>query len=154
MTMLLLCYQSLYSQCKLEKAKDDFLETVNLTKERLKEMDETKPIEYNLKTFLDVSLKKEAAAFDMRKLDLDSTPHRTKTVNPVNIHSLDYATDSGCMQPELQYLWSGHLGKDEHPASVKTFDTSYNYKGTKEINLVVVSPTGTLDYSIDMVDID
>ncbi len=138
----------------IEKAKEDFLETVGLTKERLKEIEENKPIEYNLKTFLDVSLKKESASYDMRKLDLDSTPHKTKSALNVNIHSLDYPTDSGCMQPELQYLWSGHLGKDEYPASAKSFDTSYNHKGTKEINLVVVSPQGTLDYSIDMVDID
>ncbi|MCX5697015.1 MAG: tetratricopeptide repeat protein [Candidatus Omnitrophica bacterium] len=138
----------------IEKAKEDFLETAGLAKERLKEIEENKPVEYNLKTFLDVSLKKESASYDMRKLDLDSAPYKTKPALNVNIHSLDYPTDSGCMQPELQYLWSGHLGKDAHPASAKSFDTSYNHKGTKEINLVVVSPSGTLDYSIDMVDID
>jgi TolA-binding protein len=138
----------------LEKAKDGFIETVNLTKERLKEIEENKPIEYNLKLFLDVSLKKESFSYDIKKLELDSTPYRSKPADNVNIHALDYPTDSGCMQPQLQYLWSGHLGRNERPAGVKSFDTSYNHKGTKEINLVVVSPQETLDYSIDMVDID
>jgi hypothetical protein len=56
------------------------------------------------------------------------------------------------MQVELQYLWSGHLGENKPSTSQSSFETSYTTAGTKEINLVVVSPTGVIDRTLDMVD--
>jgi hypothetical protein len=55
---------------------------------------------------------------------------------------------------ELQYLWSGHTGEKTPSLYESEFKTSYAYSGTKEINLVVVSPSGILDRSIYLIDVD
>jgi tetratricopeptide (TPR) repeat protein len=137
----------------LEIAKDNSLETVTLAKERLKEIEEAKPIEYNLKSFLDVSLKEENAIFDMTRVDLRSNPYSTKGNESIEISTSSFAPQSGCMQIELQYLWSGDLGKTKPSSSQTSFNTAYLYPGTKEINLVVVSPSGVIDSNIDLVDV-
>lgn len=137
----------------MEKAKDDFVETASLTKERLKEIEEAKPLEYELKTFLDASLKEEYIRLDMTKLDLRSHPYQAKKDEPINISSTVYTAESGCMQVELQYLWSGHLGKTVSPLNEPSFNTTYTQPGSKEINLVVVSPSGIIDRNIDLLDI-
>jgi tetratricopeptide (TPR) repeat protein len=138
----------------LEKAEDGFLETVTLTKERLKEIEQAKPIEYNLKSFLDVSLKEENAIFDMTKVDLKSSYYRTKKDQDLEINATPYTAQSGCMQQELQYLWSGELGKNSPKDNQPSFVTQYPTAGTKQINLVVISPAGVIDRNIVLVDID
>ena len=137
----------------VEEAKDGFAETVTLAKERLKEIQEAKPLEYNLKTFLDVSLKDEYTTLDTSKLDLRARPYKTKRDAEVSINSTPYIAQSGCLQVELQYLWSGHLGKVLPSSDAPSLNTNYMYPGTKEINLVVVSPTGVIDRNIDLVDV-
>lgn len=137
----------------LDVAAGNFSDTVALARERLKEIEESRPIEYNLKTFLDLSLKKENAGYDMGKIDLRSKPYQVKKRQNVSVNSTAHTAPTGCMQIELQYLWSGHLGKAEPLASQEAFETSYSSSGTKEINLVVVSPTGIIDRSLDIVDI-
>ncbi|KPK97003.1 MAG: hypothetical protein AMJ95_11455 [Omnitrophica WOR_2 bacterium SM23_72] len=138
----------------LDVAAGNFSDTVALARERLKEIEESKPIEYNLKTFLDLSLKKENAGYDMSKIDLRSQPYQVKRKQRVSVDSTAHTAPTGCMHIELQYLWSGHLGKAQTPlASQAEFETSYSSSGTKEINLVVVSPTGIIDRSLDIVDI-
>ncbi len=57
------------------------------------------------------------------------------------------------MQVELQYLWSGHLGSVAPSSSQSSFATRYDQAGTKEINLVVVSLSGVVGASIDLVDV-
>jgi len=52
----------------------------------------------------------------------------------VNINSSYYYGESGCMQPELQYLWSGHLGTAKPDIGAQGFNTNYIDNGTKEIN--------------------
>jgi len=136
------------------EAAGDFSETVNLAKERLKEIDEGKPIEYNLKTFLDVSLKEENAFFDMTKFDLSSRPYRAKKNGNVNISASSYFVQGGCMQVELQYLWSGHTGTKKPTLAEAAFNTTYTEPGSKEINLVIVSPAGIVDRNIDIADVD
>ncbi|MCX5702840.1 MAG: tetratricopeptide repeat protein [Candidatus Omnitrophica bacterium] len=138
----------------LDKAKDSFTETVILTKERLKEIEEARTIEYNLKMFLDVSLKKEYENLDMSKSVVNSFPYRAEKEEAVKVSSTAYTGSTGCMQVEMQYLWSGHLGLSKPQLGQSSFDTNYAHSGTKEINLVVISPSGILDRNIDMVDVD
>jgi len=135
-------------------AGENFSETLNLTRERLKEIDEGMSIEHNLKTFLDVSLKEENAFFNMTKFDLSSRPYRAKKNGNVNINASSYFEQGGCMQVELQYLWSGHTGTKRPSLVEAEFNTTYNEPGSKEINLVVVSPAGIVDRSIDIADVD
>ena len=138
----------------LEKAKDSFPETASLTRERLKEIEQSRPIEYNLKTFLDASLKEEYAHLDMSKINLKPHPYGAKKKEIINIDSAVYTAESGCLEVGLQYLWSGHLGLIQSPPNDSTFNTTYSEAGPKEINLVVVSPAGIIERSIDLVDLD
>lgn len=137
----------------LEKAEGDYKETVELAKERLKEIEDSKPMEYNLKTFLDVSLKGEYSTMDMTRLDLRSHPYRQEKGKSVDIASHPFVGESGCLQVEVQYLWSGHLGTASPSIAQSSFNTEYLHPGTKEINLVVVTPSGILDRDLNMVDI-
>lgn len=144
-----------YYNLLLAKAKDGaFQETVGLAKERLKEIENKKPIEYNLKTFLDASFKEENAAFvNMTKLDLKVSPSLAGTAEEVSASAKVYTMESGCMEPQIQYLWSGHLGKIEPRPETASFTTTYINPGTKEIGLVVISSSGIVDRSISMVDV-
>lgn len=137
----------------IERAGNDFIETKTNASERLKEIEEERPIEYNLRTFLDVSLKEEYAIFDATKVDLRTSPYNVEKDQAVSIDSITYTAESGCMQVELQYLWSGHLGVAQPSLDDSTFNTTYIHPGTKEINLVVFSTQGIIDRNTDLVDV-
>ncbi len=137
----------------IEAAGDNFADTISLVKERLKEIEESRPIEYNLKTFMDVSLRQEYAYLDASKVSLKCSPYQGKKDESINVSSTVYMPASGCMQVENQYLWSGHLGKTSPQAENASFDASFSNTGTKEINLVATSSSGIVDFSLDMVDI-
>jgi len=134
-------------------AGESFQEELTIARERLKEIEQVKPIEYNLRTFLDASLKEEYSMFDMTKLDLKCNPYTAKKGQALDISTTTYASPSGCMQIELQYLWSGDLGSKKPSVDQAAFKTTYTDMGTKVINLVVVSPTGIIDRSLDLVDV-
>lgn len=142
-----------YYNALIAKAKEGFGDTVALAKERLKEIQEDKPIEYNLKVFLDASLKENASIYAPGKIDLKSAAYVAKKDSPVSISAGGYAAVSGCMSVETQYLWSGDLGAKPSAPGESALTTSYQDPGTKVINLVVISPTGVIDRSFDMVDV-
>lgn len=126
-----------------------------LTDARLKEIEEQKPIEYNLKMFLDSSLKEEHPLFNPLKVDLKASLYRPAKDQEINIAAVAYTQESGCLQPQLTYLWSGELGEAQSLLPDQTnFSTKYKQPGTKVINLVVMSTTGMVDRTFDMVDID
>lgn len=139
----------------LEKAGASFAQTTAMAKERLKEIEELRPMEYNLRVFLDLSLKEENKEFDMTKIALSAAPYKSNKEETVNIASMVYTATSGCMEIQLQYLWSEDLGaKQPIPLALPAFDTTYADKGTKIIGLVVVSPSGVVDRSMTMVDVN
>ena len=144
-----------YYKKLIEKSRDNFQETIELTRQRLKEIEESAPIEYNLKMFIDVSLKSTEGhlPYDMSKASLTAKPYRSAPDKDINVNSSVYTSESGCMSVELQYLWSGHLGKERPKDNQPNFTTSYIHPGAKEINLVVVSPSGVIDRSLDFADI-
>jgi hypothetical protein len=129
-------------------------DTQALVRERLKEIEEAKPIEYNLRTFMDVSLKGENSSYNMGKTELRASVYKLKKGQDEVFSSTAALPDSGCMQVEIQYLWSGHTGSAKPSSPQSSFQTTYSSAGTKEINLVVVSPTGIFDRNIDFVDVD
>ena len=137
----------------IEKSNGSFKETVDMAKERLKEIEEQKPLDYNLKTFLNLSLQSNFAAFDMSKVDLKIQPYLPKKEQEVNITSNSNISPSGCTQVELQYLWSGDLGLLKPENDQAAFNTSYSDPGTKAVFLVVVTASGTVDRSFNMLDI-
>jgi tetratricopeptide (TPR) repeat protein len=137
----------------LEKAGESAVEIKASAEERLKEIEEGRPLEYNLKTFLDLSLKEENSLFNMSKVDLKSQPSISRSNTEVALNSSPYIPQSGCMQVELNYLWSGDLGLKKPQNSEANFSTSFSEPGTKVINLVVVSPSGVTDRSMELIDI-
>ncbi|MDD4899933.1 MAG: hypothetical protein PHG68_05005, partial [Candidatus Omnitrophica bacterium] len=88
-------------------AKTDFQDEVNLAQERIKEINDKKPLEYNLRAFLDAALKSSAQT---GKVSLISKPYKAKRNSEVLVDSNIVVPESGCTQVELQYLWSGDLG--------------------------------------------
>jgi len=143
----------------IEKAKSDFSaaspnESLAQAKERLKEIEGSNPLDYNLKIFLDMSLEEGYANFNMSKVDLKSALYRPPKDKEININSTAYPPQSGCMQVVLEYLWSGDLGKTKPTSQDASFTTSYSQAGTKLISLVVTTPSGIIDRSIDLVDIE
>jgi TolA-binding protein len=143
-----------YYKRLIEKAKGEFSESTALAKERLKEIEESKTLDYNIKIFLDVSLKEEYTNFNMAKVDLKSSLYRPKKNKEVNLSSLAYPPQSGCMQVVLDYLWSADLGKAKPDSQEASFATSYSEAGTKVIFLVVTTPSGIIDRNIDLLDVE
>lgn len=135
------------------KAKGRDTSTVRLARQRLKEIEEARPLEYNLKMFLDVSLKDEYASSDMSKVGLESSSYRPETNTAVTFTANAYVAPSGCMQVEIEYLWSGDTDSATLATSDSSLTVSYASPGTKEVNLVVVSPSGVIDRNLDILDV-
>jgi len=142
-----------YYNTLVEKSKDAHRLTVALASERLNEIQQNKPISYNLKTFLDLSFKDGSSFLEMGRSELTASGYILGNDQKVAVSSLMNMPESGCNQVELQYLWSGNLGQATPSASDPGFECAYSDLGTKEINLVVVTPSGTLDRSFIMVDV-
>jgi hypothetical protein len=138
-------------------AKENFSETVTLVKARIKEIDGSKPLDYNLQTFLGSALRDENTDIDMTKSNLSASLYAPKKDEETNINCGAYALENGCMQVELQYFWSGDLGNTKIPSeqlpSSPAFITTYGDPGTKVINLLIVSPTGIMERGLEMIDV-
>ena len=135
-------------------AKSDFPDISSLTQERIEEINNKTPLEYNLKTFLDVALKTETSVDQTEKVNLQCKPYKSKKDSEVNVNSNTTVPESGCTQVELQYLWSGDLGISVPSGSQASFSTKYQSPGTKLVNVVVVNPSGITDYGLDLVDVE
>jgi len=127
--------------------------TVALAKDRLKEIDENNQLDYNLRTFLDLSLKNEVPLVEMGKAQLTSSGYLLEKNQKATISSSVDMPQSGCSQIQLQYLWSGDLGGASPAVTDGSFQCSYSDAGTKAINVVIISPAGAIDRSFTMVDV-
>jgi len=143
-------------------------DTLTLAQERLRELDQKIPMEYNLKTFLDLSLKKDTSKISSIEgqprtistgqlqgelVNLRALPPKKEIGGELDVESRVQAPESGCTQVELSYLWSGYLGETDPAETDPSFFTEYKHRGSKVINLVVVNPSGIVDYGIEIVDI-
>jgi hypothetical protein len=137
----------------LEIAGDNFAESKLLVRERVKEIEEGKPLEYNLKIFLDLSLKSENPLSNMSKVELVTLPSEAASNEEINISSSSYLPQSGCLQVEIEYLWSGNTGTKTPSNNEGAFNTTFSEPGTKVIGLVAVSTSGITDRSLAIVDI-
>lgn len=142
-----------YYKKLIEKSEGNLTDALEMAQERLKEIEESAAMEYNLKTFMDVSLKETSANFDMSKIDLRSNIYYPKSGEEAEIKSSVYLASSGCFNVELQYLWSGSLGNLKPNAKQSEFKAIYKNPGTKMIGLVLVSPSGITDYTFDLIDV-
>jgi len=144
---------SSYYDLLLKNAQGKYITIVALANERIKEIQENKPLSYNLKTFLDLSLKNDSTLIEINKSQLKSASYILEKNQNNTISSLVNMPQSGCNQVELQYLWSGDLGSANPGAGESNFQGVYVDPGTKEINMVIISPAGTVDRSFIMVDV-
>jgi len=136
----------------IEGSQDKTSDIVQSTKKRLMEIEDGMPIEHNLNTFMDVSLKNAFANLDMSKIDLKSNIYMPKLKEAVDINASAYLSASGCFNVELQYLWSGDLGGAEPNIKEPGLKALYKNSGTKIVNLVLISPSGITDYVFDIID--
>jgi len=144
---------SSYYDLLLKSAQDKYIATVAQTRERIKEIQENKPLSYNLKMFLDLSLKNESTLIEMNKTELKLASYILGKNQNNTVSSLVNMPQSGCNQVELQYLWSGDLGGTNPGVAESNFEGAYADLGTKEINMVIISPAGAIDRSFTMVDV-
>ncbi|MGB4521227.1 MAG: hypothetical protein WBI28_04785, partial [Candidatus Omnitrophota bacterium] len=90
----------------------------------------------------------------LERIDLRASPYRPKKNSEVNIQATSYLSASGCMQVELQYLWSGETGNTQLSSFAPTFLTQYADSGTKIVYLVVVSPSGVVGTAVEIISVD
>ena len=145
--------KSYYSKLIEKSGADKDADVAQSAQKRLKELENKSPIEHNLKSFIDASLKKEFSGLDMSKIDLKSDIYTPKTAEDISVNASVYLAASGCFNIELQYLWSGDLGGTGPGIKDQGFKASYRNKGTKIIGLVLISPTGITDYAFDFIDV-
>lgn len=133
----------------------DMAGIIPLAQERLNEINNQEPLEYNLKSFLDLALtENKPQQITMEDIGLKAMPSEAQKDAVLNISAISSLGQTGCMQPDLQYLWSGETGKAKPAAQQSEFETQYGSAGVKVINLVVVSPTGLVGKGVVIIDVD
>jgi len=142
-----------YYDALLKNSGERYTQVSALAKDRLKEIEENKQLSYNLKAFLDVSLKKENTPVELGRSELKISSFILEKGQKVTASAFANMPESGCNQIQVQYLWSGNLGGAVPMATDAGFEGAYSDDGTKEINMVVVSPAGITDLSFTMVDV-
>lgn len=138
----------------IQNIKDNSSQTLTLVKERMKEIEEGKELDYNIKSLMEAFLGIESSMFDSSKLELNSSAYIIPKNTPVTINSVPFIAQSGCIAVELQYFWSGDLGGGNPTASDSELQASYSESGTKMIGLVVNSPSGVIDRNLALIDVD
>ncbi|MFA6384077.1 MAG: hypothetical protein WCY10_01745 [Candidatus Omnitrophota bacterium] len=137
----------------IESAKDGFNETVSLAQARQVEIEEARPLEFNIKTLLDVTLNSGDSRLPVNRVDIAAQPSTVSPGEDLTVTSTATPPESGCMAVELQYFWSGDTGKGVVSYQESTLATSYADPGTKFIGLVVTTPAGTVGRGIEFVDV-
>lgn len=142
-----------YYELLLKNAADKYPSVAAPAQDRLNEIQGNQQLNYNLKTFLGLSLKNDSPLSETGKTELKSSSSMPKKDQKVTISSAVNMPQSGCNQVQLQYLWSGDLGGLSPASGEASFEPVYSDRGTKTINLVIISPAGSIDRSFTMVDV-
>ncbi|MFH1622865.1 MAG: tetratricopeptide repeat protein [Candidatus Omnitrophota bacterium] len=142
-------YLSILEATKDFKVKPDI---ANLAESRVDEIVEEKDVEYNLRVFLETVLKIDAENKFIH-LELYAKAAKDYLDENIKFQTNSYFLETGCLQQDFTYLWSGQLGSNQNPFNELEFDTSYEELGTKVINVVLVDPSGPVDGTIEIADI-
>lgn len=123
-----------------------------MAESRIKEIAEEQEMDYNLKIFLDTVLEKKE---DKKYIHLELYAKAAKDYldKTIKFQTNSYYLETGCLQQDFTYLWSGQLGNNQNPFNQFEFETSYSDLGTKVVNVVLVGPSGAVDGTIEMADI-
>jgi tetratricopeptide (TPR) repeat protein len=128
----------------------DFKSLSGRTAERLKEIKQQRPIEHNLKTFLDATVGGYASG--QGGLEIVVNPYKEFRGGTIRFNVPQLQLETGCLVPELTYLWSGDLGGAAVPTEPE-FSAAYTGIGTKVVNLVVLSADEVMGAAIGMAEI-
>jgi hypothetical protein len=142
-----------YYDLLLKNAQGKYTAIVAQANERLKEIQDNAQLSYNLRTFLDASLKNTSELMEINKAELKSAGYILEKNKNNTVSTAVNMPQSGCNSVELQYLWSGDLGGANPAVMESNFTGVYADSGTKEINIVIISPAGAIDRSFIMVDV-
>ncbi len=142
-----------YYNLLLKNSAENYASITAEAKDRLKEIEENREISYNLKTFLDLSLKEDNALIESGRAELKDSSYVLEKNQKFTVSSLVSMPQSGCNQVQLQYLWSGDLGGASPGVDEDNFQGAYPDTGTKAVNIVIISPSGALDRSFIMTDV-
>jgi len=138
----------------LEATKDVKIkpEIADLANARINEIVEEKDMEYNLRMFLEATLEKRESKKYIH-LDLFAKSAKGYLNQTVKFQTNSYFLNTGCLQQDFTYLWSGQLGNNQNPFNELEFQTRYEDIGTKVVNVALVSPAGIVDGTIEITDI-
>ena len=79
---------------------------------------------------------------------------KVKAREEVKFSAQQPVVQTGCIAPELTYLWSGDLGDVGLVPVEPEFVSSYQSSGVKAVNLVVLSPAGVVGSALERVEVD
>jgi len=130
---------------------EDYIRNVQ---DRLKEIEEKQPLEFNLKSFMDFSMKEAKGIAWSNNVDINVQAFRLVPQQVVRVSSVALPEESGCFQINLEYLWAGDLGNAHPGNNDDSFSTHYTSPTTKVIMLVVITPTGILGHSLVFLDVN
>lgn len=149
-------YEALAAAAQSQGADMEKDELVLQARERLQEIEESKPMKYALRLFFEGIFggAKDAKAQGM-SLSVDLTGRPAEA--PVNDDIVFTVTTSnpvtGCMMPAYGYEWSGETGAVANIPNSATLTTSYDTQGIKVTHVAVVGNNGLEGVAFEMVQI-
>ncbi len=143
-----------YYNALIGLAGKHYEEEVDLSRARMAELAGNKPIEYNLRTFLELSFRPENAVYNMSRLELKVSPVRPAPGENISVAASAHTAESGCMPVKLSFLWSGQTGKDSKlSADNAGFSAVYREPGSHIVSAVALHPSGSIDRSFVIIDV-
>lgn len=139
-----------YYKKLIGKVEGGSKENHSLALKRLEEIEKGGGIEYNLKAFMDASIKHDYQAVPV---DISILPADAATGSDISVKSSLYIGETGCLQVEMEYFWSGNTGTASPSKNDPMFSTQYSEPGTKVLGVVVVSPTGVVGSGLGLLDV-
>ena len=134
---------------KLKDKGFDVTRYLNIIENKIAENE----LPYNEKMFLR-ALREEKASYLKGQLLIDAYPSRAFVNQKMDIKSISFSPDTGCLVPQGLYLWSGDLGEIKITTNTPSFSTSFKEEGFKIINLVeLVSGNVILGFDSSLVNI-
>ncbi len=143
-----------YYAVVLSKAGAEYKDIAALAAVRAAEVESNKYMEYNLRTFLDLALKEENAQFTMSRAQIQPAAYRAKVDSPVTVTASATAPESGCMQVQMDYFWTGDVGTEAGASQQPEQTLTFSSPGTKIIGLVVATPAAVVDRAFDFIDVE
>ncbi|MFH1339337.1 MAG: tetratricopeptide repeat protein [Candidatus Omnitrophota bacterium] len=140
-------YNSLKEKAEETSCCDDL---VNRANARLKEIEQGRPLEFNLRNFMDALKQGDVGASNV---DIAAEHFKLSPQQEVRISSFVLPAESGCMPVHLEYFWSGDLGIATPGSDQASFVTHYSGPGTKLIQLTVIVPSGVLGRDFIFLDV-